>query len=99
MSALTRFRVRAVITASEQRRYALTFTFLLALLVAGALPTIAQQKSSASEGAAPAAASAAVQSDTLHKAKRQEPDRSKHQHQMDNVPAPYYIEYRLSDVE
>src|SRR5271156_5973516 len=99
MSALTRFRVRAVITASPQRRYALTFAFLVALFLAGAPPTIAQQKSPVSAAAAPAAASAAGQSDPLLKAMREELDRSKSQLKMDNVPAPYYIEYRLSDVE
>ena len=30
---------------------------------------------------------------------REELDRSKSQLKMDNVPAPYYIEYRVSDVE
>src|SRR6202021_1953732 len=66
---------------------------VLALFFAGAVPaTEAQQKSSAP-------AVAAVRPDPLLKAMREELDRSKSQLKMDNVPAPYYIEYRLSDVE
>jgi predicted Zn-dependent protease len=71
------------------------FTLLPALFLAGALCTVAQaqQKSSA------AATAAAVQSDPLLKAMREELDRSRSHLKMDNVPAPYYIEYRLSDVD
>jgi TldD protein len=38
-------------------------------------------------------------SDPILQAMREELDRSKTNLKMDNVPAPYYIEYRLSDVE
>src|ERR1700678_2323907 len=93
MSALIPAQVRAVISASPLRRSALTPALLLALFFAGAVPaTEAQQKSSAP-------AVAAVRPDPLLKAMREELDRSKSQLKMDNVPAPYYIEYRLSDVE
>src|SRR5580692_885605 len=93
MSALIPAQVRAVVSASPLRRSALTPALLLALFFAGAVPaTEAQQKSSAP-------AVAAVGPDPLLKAMREELDRSKSQLKMDNVPAPYYIEYRLSDVE
>ena len=42
--------------------------------------------------------STAVDSDPILKAMREELDRSKLHLKMDNVAAPYYIEYRLSDV-
>jgi predicted Zn-dependent protease len=38
-------------------------------------------------------------SDVLLQAMQQELDRSKAKLKMDNVPAPYYIEYRLSDID
>src|SRR5580658_5085711 len=97
MTALIRAKVRAAGTSSRLRRSALTSTMLLALFLAGAVPAAkAQQKSAAP---APAAQSAAVQSDLLLKAMREELDRSKSKLKMDDVPAPYYIEYRLSDVD
>jgi len=100
MSALTATLVRAAIAASPLRRSALTPALLLALFLAAAVPSaVAQQKSSAPASVAQAAPSAAVQSDPLLKAMREELDRSKSQLKMDNVPAPYYIEYRLSDLE
>jgi hypothetical protein len=43
--------------------------------------------------------SKAAASDPILQAMREELDRSKSQLKMDNVPSPYYIEYRLSDVE
>jgi predicted Zn-dependent protease len=46
-----------------------------------------------------ASSSRAASSDPILQAMREELDRSKSQLKMDNVPAPYYIEYRLSDVE
>jgi TldD protein len=49
--------------------------------------------------AANSSASKAASSDPVLQAMREELDRSKSQLKMDNVPAPYYIEYRLSDVE
>src|SRR5277367_7196177 len=46
-----------------------------------------------------ASPSKAAPSDPILQAMREELDRSKSKLKMDNVPAPYYIEYRLSDVE
>src|SRR5580692_1446255 len=43
--------------------------------------------------------SAAAASDPLLQAMREELDRSKLKLKMDNVPAPYFIEYRLSDID
>jgi TldD protein len=93
MSARTLIRIRAI-TGTSLR--GCLIAFLLVLFLAGVISTVAQQKSSA---AAPAGSSAAVQSDPLLKAMREELDRSKSELKMDNVPPPYYIEYRLSDVD
>ncbi|HXA79299.1 MAG TPA: metallopeptidase TldD-related protein [Candidatus Acidoferrales bacterium] len=49
--------------------------------------------------AANSSRSKAASSDPVLQAMREELDRSKSHLKMDNVPAPYYIEYRLSDVE
>lgn len=88
--------VRAI-AAPPLRRSSIPFTLLLALFLAAVDPTAvvaqAQQKSTSTTAAA------AVQSDPLLKAMREELDRSKSKLKMDNVPAPYYIEYRLSDVD
>jgi predicted Zn-dependent protease len=65
--------------------------FLLPLLCA--IPAHGQQKTTSSPVAS------AASSDPLLKAMREELARSKSQLKMDNVPAPYYIEYRVSDVE
>ncbi len=73
-----------------------SIAFLLTLFLAWSVSTVAQKKTSA---AAPAASSASVQSDPLLKAMREELDRSKTELKMENVPPPYYIEYRLSDVD
>jgi TldD protein len=100
MSAPIRMSINAVTAASASRRSWLASTFLLALFLTGSVPAVvaqAQQKSPTA--ASTAASSAAVQSDPLLKAMREELDRSKSQLKMDNVPAPYYIEYRLSDVD
>jgi TldD protein len=72
-----------------------------ASMFALALPhsAAAQQKPAASATAAVPAPSPAVASDPLLKAMREELDRSKLYLKMDNVPAPYYIEYRLADVD
>jgi predicted Zn-dependent protease len=99
MSALVLVRAIAL---PPPRRSAITVTLLLALFLAGTGPAAlaqAQQAQQKSSAAATAASSAAVQSDPLLKAMREELDRSKSQLKMDNVPAPYYIEYRLSDVD
>jgi len=79
----------------------------LALLLIPAAPSLAQQQtrapkpsdSSASPSPAPSAAPSMAPSDPILKAMREELDRSKAQLKMDNVPAPYYIEYRVSDLD
>ena len=63
-----------------------------------------QSAPSAKDKPAPVAApvpapSAAVLADPLLKAMREELDRSRLHLKMDGVPAPYYIEYRLADVD
>ncbi len=63
---------------------------VFAAIIACARPSTAQEK-------IPKPASGP--SDPTIKAMLEELDRSKSQLKMDNVPAPYYIEYRLSDVE
>ena len=87
------------VTAKPPRRSSIAFTLLLALFLAGAAPAAVAQAQQKSPAAATTSSSAAVQSDPLLKAMREELDRSKSQLKMDNVPAPYYIEYRLSDVD
>jgi len=57
----------------------------------------APQTPAAGTEKAPQASSAS--SDPLLMAMQQELDRSKTKLKMDNVPAPYYIEYRLSDID
>lgn len=72
---------------------------LLAALLASAAPLAAQARKA--PHAAPAAATKAAEAsaDPLLVAMQEELDRSKSQLKMDNVPPPYYIEYRLSDIE
>jgi TldD protein len=67
--------------------------FLLTLF--SAVPARGQQSAMAANSSSSKAAS----SDPVLQAMREELDRSKSHLKMDNVPAPYYIEYRLSDVE
>jgi len=67
--------------------------FLVPLLAVG--PACGQQNAMAANSSPSKAAS----SDPVLQAMREELDRSKSHLKMDNVPAPYYIEYRLSDVE
>lgn len=69
---------------SPQGKLLCAFAVFFAML--GALPTCAQQKPAAS-------------SDPLLQAMREELDRSKAHLKMENVPAPYYIEYHLWDVD
>ena len=73
---------------------AAVLTFLLALQMS-VIPALGQQKNAAPESSVSAGAS----SDAVLQAMREEIDRSKTQLKMDNVPAPYYIEYRLSDAD
>jgi TldD protein len=102
MSALFRGSAHAsvrAITTPPPRNRSLTFALILAFFVAGAAPAAMPQAQQKSSAASTAASNAAIQSDPLLKALREELDRNKSQLKMDNVPAPYYIEYRLSDVD
>ncbi|MGA8223379.1 MAG: metallopeptidase TldD-related protein [Candidatus Acidiferrales bacterium] len=60
-----------------------------------ALPAAAQHK----DKLPPNVHAASAASDPILQAMREELARSKAQLKMDNVPGPYYIEYRISDVE
>jgi TldD protein len=75
---------------------------LLCVAVAGIVPLIgaysARAQQTPAKTSAPSTNTAAV-SDPLLRAMREELDRSKAQLKMDSVPSPYYIEYRLSDVD
>jgi TldD protein len=75
---------------------------LLCVAVAGIAPLIgafpAEAQQPPAKTSAPSTNAAAV-SDPLLRAMREELDRSKAQLKMESVPSPYYIEYRLSDVE
>jgi TldD protein len=99
MSALVRVRIPAG-NAALSRRSWLALTLLLALFLVGAVAApVAQAQLKSAAAAASGASSEAVQSDPLLKAMREELDRSKSQLKMEDVPAPYYIEYRLSDMD
>jgi TldD protein len=63
---------------------------ILLTLFACTIPTKGQQTGGSKNSSA---------ADPLLQAMREELDRSKAQLKMENVPAPYYIEYRLSDVD
>jgi predicted Zn-dependent protease len=82
-----------------QRGSLLAFPFLLAFFLLGAISSGAQTQQKSSSATPATASPAAVPSDPLLKALREELDRNKSQLKMDNVPAPYYIEYRLSDLD
>ena len=76
----------------------------LALACASLVLLASSHASRAQDKAAPVAApipapSAAVLADPLMKAMREELDRSRLHLKMDGVPAPYYIEYRLADID
>jgi TldD protein len=78
------------------RPFALACTAFLLL----ASPHASRAQDKAAPVAAPVPApSAAVMADPLLKAMREELDRSRLHLKMDGVPAPYYIEYRLADVD
>ena len=75
------------------------FSSILALCVCFAAITIHTTRAQQSaKSPAAAASSSDPGADPLLKAMREELDRSKAKLKIDNVPAPYYIEYRLSDV-
>jgi predicted Zn-dependent protease len=95
--------------AKTKRCFAIALTCATIFFACG-FSVNAQEKAAAASAAAaaPVAAakpapppkpSAAVLADPLLKAMREELDRSREHLKMDNVPAPYYIEYRLADVE
>jgi TldD protein len=71
---------------------------LAAFLLACAPPAAAQHKDKVPPSVRASKAESAA-SDPILQAMREELARSKAQLKMDNVPAPYYIEYRLSDTE
>jgi TldD protein len=80
-------------TATAGLRRRLQRLVLLSSL-ACALPGVGPQLRGKISASSPTVAS----SDPLLQAMQDELDRSKSELKMDNVPAPYYIEYRLSDV-
>jgi TldD protein len=78
------------------RRYRLMLFALAGLPLLTCAPSaLAQQK----DPLPPALSSASASSDPILKTMREELARSKAQLKMENVPAPYYIEYRLADVD
>src|SRR5277367_2081607 len=88
------------ISSSRFRRAMIGAAMFVAPVIAlFALPTVAQQMQAAPSNDSAAATAKAVASDPILKAMHEELARSKDQLKMDNVPAPYYIEYRLSEVE
>ena len=78
------------------RRRAARGCWLVALLcsLVYAAPAIGQQKGGPASASPPSGSA-----DPLLRAMREELDRSKSQLKMENVSAPYYIEYHLSDAE
>lgn len=78
-------------------RVILSATSLLAVSFCCA-PYVAAQQTAPSPGSSADSAKIAS-TDPILKAMHEELARSKSDLKMDNVPAPYYIEYRLSDVE
>jgi TldD protein len=81
-------------------------TITVAVVLSLARPGAAQQKTTKTDAATEATANAgsdanasAAASDPVIQAMREELERSKEHVKMENVSAPYYIEYRLSDLE
>jgi TldD protein len=66
-----------------------------------ALPSLLAVPARGQQSAEPSSSSSmnAASSDPVLQAMRKELERSKSQLKMENVPAPYYIEYRISDVD
>jgi len=79
---------------TEIRFRAMRLFAILAMFFAMAAPATQAQ----AQAAAAPPLSAAVAADPILKAMRAELDRSKSQLKMENLGAPYYIEYRVSDV-
>jgi len=93
-------------TIRKRRQHLLScLTFTAAVVLSCACPGAAQQKTVKTDPATSATLSAgpdakvAASSDPVIQAMREELERSKAQVKMENVSAPYYIEYRLSDLE
>jgi len=74
-----------------------TLSLFLVATICFAIPAAAQTKNP--PAAPPSSTTAASAPDPILKAMQEELDRSKSQLKMDNVQAPYYIEYRLADVD
>ncbi len=89
----------------QRSRALLSYTQLLGMVMAALLGLNATSSRAATEGSKPApdaamvAAHAAAKGDGLLEALLTELDRSKSQLKMDQVQAPYYIEYRVNEVE
>lgn len=75
------------------------FWLVIAAAFAFAIPAAGQSKKTTAASSAISAPADTVSTDPILTAMQEELDRSKSQLKMDNVPAPYYIEYRLSDVD
>jgi predicted Zn-dependent protease len=74
-------------------------TFSLAVIFAAASFALPAPKKEAKSADVMAAARAAANGDPLLEALLTELERSKTQLKMDQVPAPYYIEYRVNDIQ
>src|SRR5579863_6092524 len=92
----------------KRRRQSLVsyLTLTAAFVLSCASPGAAQQKTTKTDAAVGATVNAghdakadAAASDPVIQAMREELERSKEHVKMENVSAPYYIEYRLSDLE
>jgi TldD protein len=94
-------------TIRKRRQPLLSYlTITVAVVLSYACPGAAQQKTTKTDAAVGATVNAghdakadAGASDPVIQAMREELERSKAQVKMENVSAPYYIEYRLSDLE
>jgi TldD protein len=82
-------------SASERTKSSLKTILTLMIFLGFGLRAAGQEKAALT----PVSVSATVAADPVLKAMREELDRSKAQLKMDKVAAPYYIEYRISDVE
>ena len=88
----------------QRSRALLSYTQLVGMVMAALLGLNATSSRAVTEGSKPApdamvAAHAAAKGDGLLEALLTELDRSKAQLKMDQVQAPYYIEYRVNEVE
>src|ERR1700722_19570693 len=94
-------------TLRKRRQPLLSYlTLTAAVALSCANPGAAQQRTTKTDGAInatmnnrPDANADAAASDPVIQAMREELERSKEHAKMENVSAPYYIEYRLSDLE